>query len=300
MHAPRQSLSRLAPPRFASVLAFALPALGCSVTATDYSSDADTGSTHGLITVERSQTENSSEPARATAFAGFVRTPPEVDANSVMHMAGFGLDLPAVGQCAEPNKDRDASVPLSPLGRVEFLDAGEVTLRTASTSAALATRAFPAVTDLIAGVVYTTRDRSAEPLPAATNYSLSTSGGVLRPFNVNVSAPTLLTAIKVDNTALAELASVSMHTPLALTWNRGSTGDFVYVEFALQDGSVTTRCTFRDDAGTGTVAAGTFAGLGSGELSLHRVHSETFTSGGVDAGEVRFDFEQSANVDFSD
>jgi len=36
-----------------------------------------------------------------------------------------------------------------------------------------------------------------------------------------------------------------------------------------------------------------------GELSLHRVHSEAFASGSVDAGEVRFDFEQSANVEFT-
>jgi hypothetical protein len=270
------------------------------VTTTDYSSDAETGSTHGLITVERTQTENSSEPARATAFAGFVRTPPEVDANAVMHLAGFGLDLPAVGQCAGLNHERDNTMPLSPLGRVEFLDAGDVVLRTASTSAALATRAFPAVTDLIAGVVYTTRDRTAEPLPAATSYSLSTSGGALRPFNVNASAPALLSSISVGATALADLSSVATHAPLDISWSHGLAGDLVYVEFATQNGGTATRCTFRDEAGAGSVPANAFAGSGVGQLSLHRVHSETFTSGGVDAGEVRFDFEQSANVEFSD
>ena len=292
---PRQSLLRFAP-----VLALSALGLGCSVTATDYGSDADTGSTHGLITVERSQTENSGEPARATAFAGFVRTPPDVDANAVMHLAGFGLDLPPVGQCAELNRDRSTSMPLSPLGRVEFLDAGDVVLRTANTSAPLATRAFPAVTDLIAGVVYTTRDRTAEPLPAAANYSLSTSGGILRPFSVNASAPALLSAVSVGGTTLAELSVVSLRAPLSLSWNRGIAGDLVYVEFATQDASATTRCTFRDDAGAGSVPTNTFTATGAGELSLHRVHSETFTSGGVDAGEVRFDFEQSANVEFSD
>lgn len=273
---------------------------GCSVTPADYSSDADTGSTHGLVTIERSQTENSSEAPRATAFAGFVRTPPEVDVNAMMHLAGFGLDLPAIGQCAEPGKERDGSMPLSPLGRVEFLDAGDVTLRTATTSAALATRAFPAVTDLIAGVVYTTRDRTADPLPAATSYFLSTSGGVLQAFNVNANAPALLSGITVATTPLAELGTVSLRAPLALAWGPGSARDLVYVELTTQDGSSTTRCTFRDDAGSGSIPAGSFAGTGTGALSLHRVHSEAFTSGGVDAGEVRFDFEQSANVDFTD
>jgi hypothetical protein len=275
-------------------------AAGCSVTPADYSSDADTGSTHGLITIERSQVENSSELPRATAFAGFVRTPPEVDANAMMRVAGFGLDLPAVGLCAEPNRERDSSVPLSPLSRVEFLDAGDVVLRTANTSAALATRAFPAVTDLIAGVVYTTRDRTADPLPAGAAYSLSTTGGVLSAINVNANAPALLSGVIVGSSPLAELGTVAAHAPVNLTWNRGLAGDLVYVELATQDGSATTRCTFRDDAGTGSVPSGAFAGVGAGELSLHRVHSETFTSGSVDAGEVRFDFEQSANVEFSD
>jgi hypothetical protein len=303
VQARRQSRSRIVPARlaqFVPVLALYALGLGCSVTSADYSSDADTGSTHGLITIERTQTENSSEPARATAFAGFVRTPPEVDANAVMQLAGFGLDLPAVGQCGGANRARDTTMPLSPLARVEFLDAGDVVLRTSSTSAALATRAFPAVTDLIAGVVYTTRDRTAEPLPAATSYSLSTSGGVLRPFSVNASAPPLLSTVVVNTSPLVELTTVTTRAPLALSWNRGLASDLVYVELSTQDGSATTRCTFRDDAGSGSVAPGAFAGAGPGQLSLHRVHSETFTSGGVDAGEVRFDFEQSANVEFSD
>jgi hypothetical protein len=274
-------------------------AFGCSVTPADYNTDALSGSTHGLITVERTQTENSGEAPRATAFAGFVRTPPEVDANAVMRIAGFGLDLPAVGQCAELNRDREPSMALSSLGRVEFLDAGEVTLRTASTSAALATRAFPAVTDLIAGVVYTTRDRAADPLPADASYALSTSGGVLKPFNVSANAPALLSAVSVNSTPLAELSQVSPRAAIALAWAPGLSGDLVYVEFSTQDGS-SARCTFRDEAGSGTVPAFAFSGSGAGELSLHRMHRETFTSGSVDAGEVRFDFEQSANVEFGE
>ncbi len=286
--------------RFAPALALTALSAACSVTPVDYSADADTGSTHALITIERSATENSPEAPRAAAFAGFVRTPPEVDPASMLRLAGFGLDLPALGQCAEPNRERPSSMPLSPLARVEFLDAGDVTLRTAATSSVLATRALPAVTDLIAGVVYTTRDRAAEPLPAAAAYTLSTTGGVLGSFNVNASAPPLLSAVSVAATPLAELTTVAGHSLISLTWNRGLSRDLVYVELTTKDGSATTRCTFRDDAGQGSVPAGAFTGAGPGELSLHRVHSEPFTAGSVDAGEVRFDFEQSANVEFSD
>jgi len=272
----------------------------CSVAPVDYGAEADAGSsTHALITVERSAVLNSAEAPRAAAFAGFVRTPPDVDANAMLRLAGFGLDLPPVGQCAEPNHERSSSMPLSPLGRVEFLDAGDVTLRTNSSNTLLATRALPAVTDLIAGVVYTTRDRAADPLPPAATYTLSASGGLLRAFNVNANAPAQLDSVRVGGAPLAELVSVAARSPLALSWTPGSSRDFVYIEFNSQDGGATTRCTFRDDAGGGTVPASAFAGVGLGELALHRVHSEPFASGSVDAGEVRFDFEQSANVEFT-
>ena len=167
--------SWVAKARLVPALAFgALSTFGaaCSVAPVDYGSNADVGSSvHALVTVERSTTENATEAPRAAAFAGFVRTPPDVDASAMLQLAGFGLDLPTVGQCAEPNRERTSNLRLSPLARVEFLDAGDVALRTRSTSALLATRALPAVTDLIAGVVYTTRDRAADPLPAAANYT---------------------------------------------------------------------------------------------------------------------------------
>jgi hypothetical protein len=298
---PRVNQARLAP-TFAFGVCIASAALGaaCSVAPVDYGSEADAGSsTHALITVERSVVLNSVETPRAAAFAGFVRTPPEVDASAMLRLAGFGLDLPAVGQCAEPNHERVSSMPLSPLGRVEFLDAGDVTLRTSSTNALLATRALPAVTDLIAGVVYTTRDRAADPLPAATTYTLAASGGLLRAFSVNANAPAQLGGVKVGSTPLAELTNLAVNSAIALNWEPGLGRDFVYVELSTQDGSATTRCTFRDDAGNGRVPAGAFVGTGLGEVSLHRVHSEPFASGSVDAGEVRFDFEQSANVEFT-
>lgn len=284
-------------------LALTTLSAACTVTPVDDSADAETGSsTHALITIERSTTANSLEAPRAAAFAGFVRTPPAVDANDMLRLAGFGLDLPAVGQCSELNRERDTGLRLSPLARVEFLDAGDVTLKTSSSNAVLATRALPAVTDAIAGVVYTTRDRAPEPLPAATAYTLSTSGaGALRAFNVNVAAPPTFTRVSVGALPLAQLANVSIRRPIELEWSPGQSTDLVYLELATQDGSRTTRCTFRDDAGAGTVPASVFVSTGTGEISLHRLHSEPFASaGGVDAGEVRFDFEQSANVEFSD
>lgn len=287
--------------RIAPALALTALSAACTVAPVEAGTDADVGSTHALITVERSQTENSLEAPRAAAFAGFVHTPPEVDANAMLRLAGFGLDLPSVGMCAEPTRDRSSGMKLNPLGHVEFLDAGDVQLRTSATGVALATRALPAVTDLIAGVVYTTRDRAADPLPAATGYTLSTTGASRLPaFSVNAAAPSLLTAVAVSSAPLTDLSLVSVRSPITVSWDRGQARDLVYVELTTQDGNATTRCTFRDDAGAGSIPVGAFVGTGAGEVSLHRVHSQPFASGGVDAGEVRFDFEQSANVTFTD
>lgn len=117
---------------------------------------------------------------------------------------------------------------------------------------------------------------------------------------MTANAPPLLSGVTVDNTQLSELATIVSRSPISISWRRGSNHDLVYVELTTKDGTATTRCTFRDDAGQGSVPAGVFTGTGAGEISLHRVHSEPFTSASVDAGEVRFDFEQSANVGFSE
>src|SRR5687768_17028070 len=79
-------------------LAAACVALGCSVAPPDYTADSDTGSTHVLITVDRRESSEEGSQPRASAFAGFVRTPPTLDQASVLKLAGLALDMPPVGQ----------------------------------------------------------------------------------------------------------------------------------------------------------------------------------------------------------
>jgi hypothetical protein len=268
------------------------------VTQVDYTTDADTGSTHALITVERSTTPGALDAPRAQAFAGFVRTPPEVDPNLVMRLAGLGLDLPPIGQCAEVSRDRDGSVPLRPLTRVDFLDAGDVSIRASNAASTLAPRAFPAVTDLISGVVYTTRDRAADPLPAATRYTVSAEGGALGAFSVGVDAPPELEGVQVEGAPLGSLPALSTAHPLVLSWASGAARDLVYAELSTSDRVV--RCTLRDDAGGGSIPQGSLAGTGPGRFALHRVRTTPFSGSGIAVGEVRFDFQESASVVFSE
>jgi hypothetical protein len=283
-------------PKHLALGAVPLLALGCSANAGSFTVDADTGSTHGLITVER--TTSGSEPARAAAFAAFVRTPPEVDPATVMRLAGLGLELPAVGQCTEMSRERDPSTTLPSLARIEFLNAGDVQVSTAETSATLAPRAFPAVFDLISGVVYTTRDRSAEPLPAATRYALAAAGGVLGSFSVVADAPAPPESVRVSGVALSELSTLSVRAGLALEWQAGSAQDTIYAELSTSDGSSTLRCTLADN-GVGSIPAALFQGAGPGQLALHRLRSVPFASPAVDAGLVRFDFQTAQAVSFA-
>jgi hypothetical protein len=277
-----------------------LGALACSATPEAYTSDAESGSTHALISVERSTPVDALETPRATALAGFVRVPAIVDPKSVMNLVGLGLELPPAGQCARAARGPDATTPLAPLGRVEFLEAGDVTLSAGGSATVLAPRAFPTVTDLVSGVVYTTRDRSADPLPAGARYALNTEGALaIPPLAVVERAPAALDGATIGGLPVAEVSSIATTRPIDLTWNVGEAGDFVYVELSSADGAANTVCAFRDEAGAGTVPPAAHDSVGPGTLSLHRARSREFLSPGISRGELRFDFELVTQVTFT-
>jgi hypothetical protein len=282
----------------ASVAASGLLALACSGSTSSYTSDADRGTTHAIVTVERRDALGVSSVAQAKAFASFVRTPPEVDAAAVTRVTGLDLDLPEVGDCAVGSSNRD-SMALSPLRRVELLAAGDVALETPSGRVELAPHAFPAVTDVVSGVVYTTRDRTAA-LPAGEPYALSAGGGpFLSPLAVSAEAPPLLEAVALDGAALSAASAFSPRDSL-LSWKAGAARDLVYVKVTGSDSAQgATTCVFRDDAGRGLLPASVIPRSGPIQLSLHRLRSVALGStpgDGIDVGELRFDFELSTVV----
>jgi hypothetical protein len=276
-------------------------ALGCAVEPVEYTADADTGSTHALVSVERSTLVNADEAPRAEALAGFVRVPAVVDPGSVLNLVGLGLELPPAGQCASRAPNSEGRPALSPLGHVEFLDAGDVALTARSSATTLAPRAFPTVTDRVSGVVYTTRDRSADQLPVGERYELRTSGGLGVPqLVVETQAPAALDGVSLGGMPLGEVETVSTSKVLDIAWTAGESGDLVYVELATEGGSTTT-CTFRDELGAGSVPAGAFDRTGVGRLGVHRVRvRDFFRPPAIDRGELRFDFELVAPLRYSE
>jgi len=278
----------------ASVLGLGALALGCAVDTAADPETAQSGVTHAVVVVERSAAADAPEAVKAEAFAGFLSLPPELEPGAVLPIAGLALDLPAAGACKKAERD-PKSVPAEELAEAELLDAGEVTLVAGGVVTTLAPRAFPSAADAISGVVYTTRDRAAEPLPAAARYTVATSGSAdLEPVSVELPAPAALEGVLVMASPLGELATLRGAQPIDLRWNAGAPGDIVYL--TLETDTFSTRCAYRDESGRGTIPASALPPSGSASFSLHRLRTTPFTSAGLRSGELRFDFEIQGSV----
>jgi len=278
-------------------ICLALGALGCA-SQPEYVTDEQAGSDHALFSIERSTQANNQQSAKAGALAGFVRVPVTVDTDTAMGLMGLDLRLPDMGQCAVRDTQRSPDTPLSPIDRVQLLEVGDVSVQAGEISTTLAPRAFPTVTDLISGVVYTTRDLSAEPLPAGEAYTVRTAGSdTIEPMALDADAPGELGSVTIGGLPLAEVKTLSPDHPIDLTWRVGDPADVVYVELSAPN-SACVVCSFNDSDGAATVPAEAFSGSGQGRISLHRVRTEEFQGAGLERSELRFDFELATDVTY--
>jgi hypothetical protein len=254
--------------------------------------------THALIRVDRSALVGAEDEATGRAFAGIVRVPREVDPERLLSVSGMGLSLPAAGKCAATARERDVLADHE-LGRAEFVDAGDVLLGAIQAQTQLAPRAFPSSQmELLSGVVYTSRDQASAPFPGGARYLLKTSGSEqLAPLELAVDAPALLTDVRVEGSSLADVTELPSAQSLQVTWLAGDARDLVYVELTGEAGPVGV-CSFQDSAGRGQLPSGLFGATGEGSLSFHRLREVAADVASLDAAEVRFDFELSAEVSF--
>jgi hypothetical protein len=284
------------PALVATTFVAATLALGCTGEVLPETVDADTGTAQAFVSIERTVHAQDPVETRAEAFAGVLQTPPDVEAAAVLKLTGLTRELPAEGLCSD-GRERSSSVRLGPLSKVELLDAGDLAID-AGTPTSLAPRAFPTVTDLVSGVVYTTRDRDAERLPAAADYRVTASGGSFQAFSTQAAAPAELENVSVDGVALADLSVLGARAPLALSWLPGEGRDLVYVELTSPSGQPALLCAFRDDAGAATIPSGFVPASGRGTFGVHRLRTVQFQAEGLARAELRFDFEVEAEVLF--
>jgi hypothetical protein len=170
----------------------------------------------------------------------------------------------------------------------------------------LAPRAFPGVSSVASGVMYTSRDREI-PLPARAEYRVDIEGSLQVPaMTLQGTAPAYLSRVTVGGTPLEQLNALSVDAPIDITWDIGDAEDLVVVDVTDPlDGRAVLRCSYSDAVGAGTVPwvtplAALAQDYNQAVLRIHRLRVvETSVEAPMVArGELRFDFELTRNVDF--
>jgi hypothetical protein len=284
----------------ATALFAAMSAVGCSG-AVASTSDASTTSTQALLSVER--TASAADPtgsARTHASAYFLRMQAGADQGMAARLVGASVVLPPMGQCAAVEVLGDQGMPLASLGPVDLVDVGEVALEASEARATLAARAFPDVVDLVSGVVYTTRDLVANPLPLQGAYTFRISGSqVVPPMELVGRAPGPIDDFAVGGVPLHADAIALPRDNVSITWRPQPGADLVYVELAsAEDGPLErVRCTFAN-SGVGQIAQAALPKAASQTITVHVVHREPVAAAGIDSGEIRFDLATNGAVRF--
>ncbi|MCC6522894.1 MAG: hypothetical protein IT373_09555 [Polyangiaceae bacterium] len=284
-------------------LAAALLGLGCSADVVDTEDASAGGLAQGLVVVERGATLGlaAQQAPRTQVAARFLR-PVGLEADAAERVMGLARALPAPGTCSR--NGAPAPVPVQASASIELLDVGEVYVQAAGgSSVVLAARAFPDVGDLVSGVVYTSRDETADVAPGVS-YLVETSGSSrVDAFSSRAEAPEspdgiLLAGLPLDGDDLA----LPVGAPLALRWEPGTRADTIYVELRW-DGGEPVVCTF-DDVGRGEVPAvhARPEGARALELGVHRLRRTPLRFEGdgqpsdLGGAQVEFDFAVVADI----
>lgn len=283
-----------------AALSAAVGAFGCSGTVVS-ASDASTSSTQAMLSVDRTVAAGDpSGSARAHASAYFLRLQAGADPNLAARLVGATHVLPAVGQCETVGVLSDQAMPLATLGPVDLVDVGEVALEASSIRATFAARAFPDVADLVAGVVYTTRDLAADPLPDHGTYRFRIAGSAsIPPVTLEALAPGPARDLLVAGLPLLGEPLAVRRGDLPVRWEPAVGTDLVYIELAsMEDGPLDrVRCTFAND-GQAVIAASALPRAASQSISIHLVRREGIVAPGLDGGWIRFDLATSGTLRF--
>jgi hypothetical protein len=243
----------------------------------------DTVSLQAVLSIERIEDSGRGDLPSASAMAQFVVLPSDADAHETLNAAGLRIQLPERRGCLEagPGDGWDASGQgAAPRGeavdsfpeQLELLEAGEVSINADGIVTRMALNLFPP-SGSASGVIYTTPDQSAGPLPADTKYAISATGSdAIPPLTIHEQAPGSLRDVTIGGVPLENASSFGAGQPLDFTWSEGELADRVYVELA--DAQASILCAFADDDGSGTIPGTLTAKLVPGSVarvSVHRV-----------------------------
>jgi hypothetical protein len=230
--------------------------------------------------------------------ARFVRVSGGLDFETAERIIGTGeLDAAAPYGCAW----RDGTLPFgrgaSSHGAIELLEMGDIVLRAGADRLALAPRAFPDVGELVSGVVYTSRDGSAD-LPDATTYELEVNGPGDEVFTVLAEAPAAPRGLRLGGAALTDGDDLvfAANEALEIAWEPSAAiqGDRIYVTVSDDDDGQAFSCVF-PETGSASIPAGLLAFAAGTQLDFI-VHRHRRAS--VELPSLHPDHAGSAIVDF--
>jgi hypothetical protein len=296
-----------------------LVALVSACGAADEARTGESASLQAVLSIERMEDATRDATPSASAMAQFLVLPSDVDAHETLDAAGLRTLLPERTGCQEVSlgdgaardsgrvraeHDRAARTRGAPFpASLELLEAGEVSIRADGMVTRLALNLFPP-SGSASGVIYTTPDQSAAPLPPDTTYAISASGaGAIPPLDIQGRAPTALRDVTISGVPLERAAALALAQPLDLTWAEGEPSDRVYVELAGDEFGI--LCTFPDEEGSGTVPStltARFAPEATVRVAVHRVREAVQSQdaprpdGMVLETTVRFDFELTSSL----
>src|SRR5688572_18978959 len=271
---------RLAASRWAPVVSLSrvLPlTLLAACGGADVAQTEGSASLEAVLSIERIEDAVHGEEPAASAMAQFVILPSDADVQETLGAAGLRGQLPERTGCVDQAEaalraNRTGFALREPL---ELLEAGEVSIQVGEVFTRLALNSFPP-SGSASGVIYTTPDQSAAPLPPDENYAIRATGaGSIPPLTIAGRAPGMIADITVGGVPLERAPQLRAGQPLDLTWAEGSAGDRVLVE--LTDGETTLVCAFPDEDGSGSLPGSLTAQLrpdpstGSIRLSVRRI-----------------------------
>jgi hypothetical protein len=276
---------------------FALPLLifvtaACSSSGDDNRPSADMPTvTHAVVALRRSKSTNASVGDQANVLMSVLRVPATLDSRNVVRLVGLLPASPEPGQCERIDYSLSATQATVPVQHVEMLDVGDVTLVAGNHANPLARQAFPTVTDFIAGVVYTTPDLSADPLPRSPSYSIIARGASkIPPFRIDATAPHEPSNITLDGINIAQVTRLTRGNSIDLAWDPGETGDKLLVEVKSSERPNDVTCAFIDTAGRGHLPSDALISRGTVRFEVHRLRTNPLALRGLDRSQIQFDY----------
>jgi len=272
-----------------STFVFAAAAYSCSSDDTR-TTEVMPSVTHAVVELQRSKSTNTAVMDQANVLVSVLRVPATLDSRNVVRLVGLSATSPEPGTCERVDYTRSTSEATAAVQQVEMLDVGEVTLIAGQRTSPLARQAFPTVTDFIAGVVYTTRDLSSDPVPPASSYSIVARGAAkVPPFRIDAAAPDEIADVTLEGTPLAQVTRLVRGNGVEFKWKPGQANDKFVVQVKSPD-RPDVNCAFNESEGRGHLPADVFISRGTVRLEMHRLRVTSSPTKGLDRSQVQFDY----------